>query len=439
MKNKYIHKELIYPNEKISRYFAPLEWRYLPYIDSLFFLTAYFKGKDFGINERDLKIYCLNNLQNIFCRILGYFLESRFDKCYQSSIKEKMNKYLIFRNVFLNNPYSANPEPVFDLDNQSQLIIDLYQDLNQLKKKIVDQLDLRESSLNIKKQFDANCLRESAWQYKTIHFLQKKVSQELNSLVISCFIHGSFATEDFLENWSDLDTVFILNNKIFDKIDYLNRARRKLRKLSLLCDKIDPISHHRFFFLTQFDLSYYPSFVFPPVIADYAMLLVGQKEIKINLRPDKYEKIQIMSNFVNYFRDKILNQKYSQDQIHWKNDLAHVMLWPTFMLQAKGISVYKKHSFERVKKEFPEIDFKIVDRATILMENWSRTNLLRYYPNSLFALLPFRLNQIIINQQRRYLNRRIKQSFREIKQFTQKSLIFLEQSMELVLNKIKNE
>jgi len=193
-------------------------------------------------------------------------------------------------------------------------------------------------------------------------------------------------------------------------------------------------------FLTNFDLDNYPSFVFPPVLYNESLLLFGQSELNINLRSDKYEKIQAMSNFINYFRDKSLTHQYSQIKGHWKNDLAHLMLWPCFMLQAKGICVYKKYSFGKVKKEFPNVDFCIIDQASDIMKQWSSFNILRYYPNFLFTFLPFRFNQIIINRYRKFINYLPLQiNELNVERFTQKALIFLEDTFDLILRNLKNE
>lgn len=436
--SKYFNKKIDFQRKEINRTFSKLEWDYLPYIDPLFFLDTYFRKEKKELNEKELKIYCLDNLQNIFHHILERFFQSS-NKYYHSFIKKEINRYLIFRNVFLKKQYSTDPEMIFELTNQSQLIIDLYQDLRQLKARVANQLNLKEDVLNFEGQFNYQDFKKLGWQYKVIHFLQKEAEQTLEPFIASFFIYGSFATKDFLKNWSDLDTGFILNDNIFANTDYLNRARRQFRRLSLVCAKIDSLFHHRFFFLTQFDLGYYPSYVFPLVLGKYSLLLNGQNELRVNLRSDNYEKIQLMGDFVKYFRDKVLVRKYSQNQIQWKNDLAHLMLWPTLMLQAKGINVYKRDSFDLAKEKFSQIDFSLVDQATKIMKEWSRLNWLKYYPNFLFVIFPFRFNQIIINQHRRYLNRKIKESPREVIRFSRKALSFFEQSINSILREIENE
>ena len=427
--------------EKIKNYFLFQELEDIAFIDPLFLLEKHFNNKNnFSLSDKEIKIYSLNNLQSTFNRILDRFLQIRFDKYWIIFIEKELNKYLIFRNVFLNNQYSFNPKPVFSLKNQTLLIINLYKDLNNLKRQILPSLDLEKKSIKIKQRFKYNNFSNLGWQYKTIYFLQKQINKRLSKFIDCFLVHGSFATKDFLENWSDLDTKIILNDFVFESSSNLDYVQKWFKKLSLLCDKIDPLAHHRFSFLTKFDLNYYPSYLFPLILYDYSLLLNGQTKIDVNLRIDKYDKIQAMSNFVNYFRNKISNEQYSKNKSNWKNDLSHLMLWPSFMLQSKNIYVYKKYSFERAKKEFFQIDFSIVDQATQIIKGWSRNNILKYYPDFLFNFFPFRLNQIIFNQYKKYLNNKsLQQTSKEVKIFTKDASLFLEKTFILILKNLKNE
>src|SRR3989338_3114831 len=384
--------------------------------------------------SKEPKRESLNNLQNIFHRILERYLQTS-DKYYLNFIQDELPRYLSIRN----REFSFYSKPVFKANprNQSQLIIDLYNDLNEIKIQILAELNLKVFTLNIKR-FNYIYFKSSGLQYQVIHFLQKESSKRLNQFITSFLIHGSFATGDFLKDWSDLDTKIILNDFVFQSSRHLDYAAKWFRKLSLLCDKIDPLSHHRFSFLTNFDLSYYPAFFLPKEVYNYALLLNGQPEIKINLRPDKDEIKKQMIKFVGYFKDKVLDKKYSRNQGQFKNDLARLMLWPSLMLQTKDIYIYKKYSFKKAKQEFPQVDFSLVDEAGAIREQWSGSNLLRYYPDSLFTLLPFRFNQIIINQYKRYLNGRpLPKTRKEIEIFTREAYYFLKKTFNLIKNEQK--
>ena len=80
--------------------------------------------------SKEPKRESLNNLQNIFHRILERYLQTS-DKYYLNFIQDELPRYLSIRN----REFSFYSKPVFKANprNQSQLIIDLYNDLNDVK------------------------------------------------------------------------------------------------------------------------------------------------------------------------------------------------------------------------------------------------------------------------------------------------------------------
>ena len=365
------------------------------------------------MNKENKKEYCLSEMQMVFNKMLTNFLEMGLDKYYFKSIKNGLNSYLSIRNICFGK-YKVN----YDEDNLSELIIELYKDLNKLKKEI--SVERKKILVKVNNRFVYSKFKKLGWQYNVINFLQMEINKRLKNFVKTFLIHGSFATKDFLPKWSDLDTKIILNNAVFENSSNLKYVQKWMRKLSLLCDKIDPLSHHRFSFLTEFDLKYYPSFIFPKILYNYSLLLNGQSKLEIHSRNDQFERINLIKGFVNRFKSKVKNGDYSKNLKEWKDDLSCIMLWPTLMLQEKGIEIYKRDSFNRARKEFPETDFSIVDKATEKMKKWKRINLLKYYPNFLFTLMPFRFNQIIVHRHRKYLNKYTKDN--EIKNINTKAL-----------------
>ena len=342
------------------------------------------------MDKKNKKEYCLSELQMVFNKMLTNFLEMGPDKYYFKSIENGLNKYSSLRNIHLKEK------------NPSEIIISIYNDLKKFKKEII--VETKKVPVKINNKFIYPEFKKLGWQYNVINFIQKKVDKKINNFIKIFLIHGSFATKDFVSNWSDLDTKIILNDNVFENSSNLEYVQKWMRKLSLLCDKIDPLSHHRLSFLTEFDLEYYPSFIFPPILYKYSLLLNGKSDLEIHLRNNKIEKNNLIKKLIEQF-EKNTNIKSLKE---WKNNLSCIMLWPTLMLQAKGLEIYKKDSFIKVKKEFPEINFDVIDQATEKMKKWKRINLLKYYPNFLFTLMPFRFNQIVVNRYRRYFNKNIK-------------------------------
>lgn len=337
------------------------------------------------------------------------------------NLNKLQNNFHIALRRFFKTPIT-NPE-------QYGRLVNSYRQLRSARDSVVGESEIKPQKVFVKTHFDIGKFKSYGWQYSVINFLKEEVDTKLSDFIIAFLIHGSFATKDFLPNWSDLDTLIILDNKVFEDIENLKYVYKTIRKLALLCYKIDPLAHHEFEFITEFDLKYYPQYLFPPIIYDYSILLSGKSELEITLRPDDREKIQRMAKFVNYFREKIINGDFSKNKFFWKNDLSHIMLWPSFLLQAQNLYLYKRHSFEKAKEKFSSVNFSVVDGATLVMKNWKRFNLLRYYPNALINLLPYGVNEKLI-----YLFRHLarsqspEQSKDLIKSITEDALKLMESS-----------
>lgn len=330
---------------------------------------------------------------------------------------EELNSNQLKFNKILNT-FLCSKETDFDL------IINFYKGLEEKKSKLNPQTKPR--CVNVRNGFNYFDFKKYSKKYSLIYFLQKQIKKRLILYVDYFFVHGSFATKDPLENWSDLDTLIILNDITFKNIDNLKYVQKWIRKLSLLCYKIDPLAHHRFFVMTKFDLNYYPQSFFPIILYDYIVALHANKnKINLEIRDDQSEKSIILVNFIKYFENKIKNNSYSNNLYDWKLDISHILLLPTLLLQKKNIHVYKKESFERCNKEFLNSDFNIVDVASQIRNCWQSHNVLKYYPNFLFIILPYLWNKFIIDRYRHILMRTAPQQKREeIKLITNQAFEF---------------
>lgn len=306
----------------------------------------------------------------------------------------------------------------------AQSVITLYRELSQAVLP-----ELPESEVVVGERLDDRPLQGASWQYRVIGFIRREVEKKLSLYLQSFIIHGSFATRDFISGWSDLDTQIILTDRVFESVFHLNAARKTFRRLSLLCDKIDPLCHHRFSFLTQFDLRYYPQYFLPLEVYRYGFALLGENKLKVRLREDQEEKRERMKNFVSYFQKRVADEKYRPNQAEFKNDLAHLLLWPSLLLELKGLGVYKRGSFEKAKQEFPTLDFSIIDRVSAMRKDWREVNFLRYYPNWFLVFLPFWWNRMVVAICRRFAGRRSLGHARpEIREVIRQGLSFMEKS-----------
>ena len=276
--------------------------------------------------------------------------------------------------------------------SDEDLIMALYEDfsdkLAKAKPKTVSNL------VSFKEDFDFSKFKKLSSKYSVINFLKEGISQELGKFIKVFFLQGSFASADFLENWSDLDVMLIFNEELFKDRKNLILARKVLRKFAPLFYKIDPLAHHRFQIATALDITYYPQFILPLVVYQNGLRLFGQKELEIKLRDDSFEKARDLSSRAKHFRKRMLC--LPKNMVELKLDLSHLFLLPSLLLQIKGIYLLKKFSFEKVKDEFPQIDFQVIDDASIMREKWRVPNIIKHYPNFFINYLPGPINNLAI-------------------------------------------
>lgn len=256
--------------------------------------------------------------------------------------------------------------------------------------------NLKKETVSIARTFNYEVLKDKSRAYRVIEYLGRKL-ESMTEQIFSFVIHGSFATEDFIPGWSDLDTMIILKDEAFSSADFLQETKNKFLKLSLLCYQVDPLAHHQLSFLTEFDLSYYPQSFLPLVVFSNALRVSGLEELTFILRDDEAERLGQVTGFRDHFVGRVSQNHFSTNKHDWKNDLAIAMLAPSLLLQSKSVFVYKKESFAQAKELFPLIDFSYLDRATQIMRSWKvGPNLAGLLPPWLIYHLPYQLSSKII-------------------------------------------
>lgn len=341
----------------------------------------------------------LSLMQLEFNAILSRYLNDR--KVLIPEYIKSLRKYLDLRNKIINKNYEKNDKLEVAFENLktdcnfshlSDIIVSLYKDLGMLFGEYIQPQEYKK--IKIHKDFEYKTLKNKSPKYRIINLLKKEISK-INDFVETCFVQGSFGSEDFLENWSDLDAVLVFNDKLFESSKNLKRTRKIVSYANSLFYCADPLAHHYFHMATHLDLSFYSqSSMLPLVVYENGMRLVGKNNLSISLREDSFEQISMISKLKNHFDYRVKNLPKNVYEL--KLDLAHLFLLPSFLLQTKGIYVYKKDSFELVKKEFPNINFDVINKATSLMKKWRTSNIIKYYPTLFWNILPHTLNKFII-------------------------------------------
>ena len=171
-------------------------------------------------------------------------------------------------------------------------------------------------------------------------------------------IHGSIATMDFVPDWSDLDTFVIVKKEVFRNAGRLSYFRQKIVRAKSLLKEIDPLAHHGFIFLNEDNLFSYPQHYMPVAALRYSKALSRETEITFHIRDNRLEAEENFYHYYDIFKEiaetgLIKNKPGSPDyQLKWF--VAMLLLMPSLYLQAKGIYLYKKFSFDFVRHQFLE-------------------------------------------------------------------------------------
>jgi len=235
----------------------------------------------------------------------------------------------------------------------------------------------------------------SNYDDKTSSFL-KELNQyfntHLSTFAVGCFLHGSLSTIDYT-SFSDVDVGLIVKDEVMLNPKLLKELKRNLKSALRIILKFDNLQHHGFFIIPEGFLNNYPKdYLSSEVFAYSAALSVPFKfQIREYYRPEhSKEKLLNMA--------KTVIKKASKPPMNLYNlkfFLSQFMLLPTLYLQAKGIYVYKKFSFDIIKKEFPE-DWWVMEEVSRIRQEWHRSEsklfntLLDTLPNPWMASLIYR-------------------------------------------------
>jgi len=113
-----------------------------------------------------------------------------------------------------------------------------------------------------------------------------KVSEELLSIEENVFlacVHGSLGTYDNI-SYSDFDALVILRDSAFENVSTLIEVAEVLTKCQKHMRHFDPLQHHGWFVLTEYDLINYCEAYFPIALFNYAKSISSRKRIKLALK-----------------------------------------------------------------------------------------------------------------------------------------------------------
>jgi hypothetical protein len=205
--------------------------------------------------------------------------------------------------------------------------------------------------------------------YEMIKYLEKNLKNDL----YGAYLHGSLATYEEC-NYSDFDAVVIIKNEVFSSPEKLCDVAIKLHKASSIMFKFDPLQHHGWFVLTAMDLECYPAIYFPHEIFNNAKSLFRDMglTLDININISDASDRDIFSVLSKSIKKLIQHKEYPRNMYQLKSLLSKFMLLPSLYVQSRdGYAIFKKFSFNEVKKDFSNEEWEVMEEVSRVRGSWT--------------------------------------------------------------------
>lgn len=258
----------------------------------------------------------------------------------------------------------------------AKFICALYQDMGDVFTSRLVGADRAVVSVPSPAPFDPSRLADRNIEHKAFEALLDHANIRLAQYLSGFFLHGSFATEDFVPGWSDVDTLAIISKWTLEGPERLLRLRREIYRIMGLYLLVDIHQSHGTFLVTEFDLGYFPQSYFPLILFQYCRSLLPHKELCISTRDDVEERMKTFwTDAVGYFYDcKAKRAVQRRRRLHAysaKLFIHRLLTFPLFYLQARGIFLYKRDSFERAREYISPRLYRVIDAASTLRSNFN--------------------------------------------------------------------
>jgi len=217
------------------------------------------------------------------------------------------------------------------------------------------------------------------------------------------YVHGSLATMDYIEGYSDFDTVAVVRKEVLENPKWAEDFKRRLVQSNTFLYLLDPLQHHQHFVITEYDLDHYFEPIFPVVLFDYAAELTSfRNELRFKCHTAGHLMAQQLTIRKFYFGE-MWPSRCPLHAYDVKNAIQNIALLPTLYLQCKtGKHLYKRFSFDMARQDFSLELWSVIDRATRVRQMCPYRSMYSYWLRKWIGL---RLHYKCLHLLHRYLDR----------------------------------
>jgi len=195
--------------------------------------------------------------------------------------------------------------------------------------------------------------------------LSRDIRAFLSPYIAGAWLHGSLSTLDYQPGWSDVDLLLLVRKETVLDPKRLLELRRCMIGTTRYLYAIDPLQHHGYFCITEYDFQCYPEPYFPLVLFENATQIYRAPEcMSLQVRDSGYERQRFLWQVLHYYRSAVLGHQHLAGMYGMKGFISGLMILPALYLQSKEQYCYKKYSFERVKQEFSRPWWEFYERIS---------------------------------------------------------------------------
>ena len=223
---------------------------------------------------------------------------------------------------------------------------------------------------------------------KKIKFLISKNKFLKESL--ACFlVHGSYASNDYISQWSDIDTFVVIKNSILRDQKKIIKLRKEIGNFYSYFYKICRFQHHGLILFTENDLLQYQNNFLPIEALSPCVKILGGETLQINICKNKKNmtfkklnrrlkdfelapKIGIYKHHPKklvYLEYPIKTNSNQMFQLHVI--INYVISLPIYFLTAVNKSTNKKYSFKKFYKIVKNTRVRnTIENSRFIRKNW---------------------------------------------------------------------
>ena len=198
--------------------------------------------------------------------------------------------------------------------------------------------------------------------YVQKHFTRKEI--------FGFFVHGSLSTMDYIENYSDFDTLVIIRKEVINDPEWLIDFGRRLAKSNTFLYLLDPLQHHPHFVITEYDMEAYAEPFFPLELFKYTTELsdIGDSII-FHVRDASVELEYVFRFWMKYFHNPNKCGYRNKSLFSVKQFIQSIALLPAIYLQLKTKwYTYKKYTHDLAKLDFSTETWNIVEKTSMVRQ-----------------------------------------------------------------------